>query len=260
MGEVDNRTSFDGNQINSLWYVLDDYCITDAIALSAGYEPKVVENNLNDHGFENTFPNYSIIKKLIFNAIYKGELPAQLIYDQNPNIRYVTDKNAFLDAVSQGRPFQDFVSSERAEPNWRESTISQSDLKEFLNSKGLSFPFHGEIDFDSALRKQVAELSNKLATAREQLSVSQKINKSVLLHENLRIALDILDLTWGEWTLNPKLPIPPQDYIKSKIKEKYPGLNETLVLSIDRVIAPFDRSKTKVDEAKAAFIAKLKAL
>lgn len=260
MNDAAYYTGPNDRQIESIWFVMDDYSVSDAVALSAGYNPKVIQNCLNDTYFENRFSNYTVMKKLIISAIQKGRLPAVLVYDKNPNVRYVTDKNAFVDAVAKGLPHDALVSSERAEPNWDESIISQDDLKSFLSAKGLNFPFNGEIDFDTALHQQVEQLSIKLVAAHEKIDELQKLNGAMLLGDNLRIAMTIQHKIWGEWILNPKSPIPAQDYIKSLIKEKYPDLNETLVTSIDRVIAPFDRSKSKVDEAKAAFLAKHKAL
>lgn len=241
-------------EIESIWYALDDYSVVDAIALAAGFNPKIISACLTDTYFERRFPNYTVFKKLIINSIVKGKLPAELVYDQNPKTRFVTDKNAFIDAYNQKKNYQDFVSSERAEPNWHESTISQDDLKAFLYAKGLNFPFDGEIDFDVSLQKQVEELSQQLVVTQQQLKELEQLDRIQPLGESLRIAVEIQQETWGKWVKNPSKPVPYQDAVIRLIETKYPNLNKTIVTSIERVIAPFERKKQYAEQAKKAFL------
>jgi hypothetical protein len=138
----------DMGEIDPIWNIADDFSVTDAAALVAGYNPTSVEQCKGDTFFYKAFPRYPIALKALTHAITNGKIQAAIRHaareygyaDQMADIDY--SECIYGRAVGTTREEDEALSSDhscfyKAFPDWALSTISRDELVRWLESRGV---------------------------------------------------------------------------------------------------------------------------
>ena len=135
-------------EIDSLWNLAEDFDITNAASLVAGYDPVMVERCKLDTSFDRTFPRYPIALRALTHAITNGRVKATLRYsareygyaDEMADLEYYEAN--FTKGVGTSAEMGENLSNDHScfyhpFPDWSLSTIARDDLMEWLRSRGI---------------------------------------------------------------------------------------------------------------------------
>lgn len=166
------------HEIDDLWNLCEDFSVTDAAALIAGYNPSMVERCANDTFFDRVFPRYEIALLALTNSIKNKKLAAAVRFaareyghaDQMADIEYSESEyvQSFgSTAEDDERLATDHSCFYKPFPNWKLSTVSRDDLVPWLSRRGVrtGFFFSDASDAPDYLDPCNPRYSKKLAAA-----------------------------------------------------------------------------------------------
>lgn len=179
---MDSYNEIEMHEIDELWCLSEDFSVTDAAALIAGYNPVMLERCLNDTYFDRVFSRYPVVMMGLCKAVSNGRIKANVRYSAR-EFGYV-DRLADIDAAecSDSWTFEHGTTKADDEsladdhscffksfPDWNLTTVSRDDLVAWLASQGVRTGFFfpnvkpsAEPDF---LDPQNPRYSRKLAAA-----------------------------------------------------------------------------------------------
>jgi hypothetical protein len=139
---------WEAEDIHSLWNLAEDFSITDAASLIAGYDPVMVERCKNDTFFDRTFFRYPVAFTALTHAIINGRVKATIRYsareygyaDEMADLEYY--EAHFMKGVGTSAEEGEILSNDNSYfyhpfPDWSVSTITRDDLMEWLRSRGI---------------------------------------------------------------------------------------------------------------------------
>jgi hypothetical protein len=149
--EVENSYR-EAEEIDSLWNLAEDFSITNAASLVAGYNPVMVERCMRDRLFEYGFFRYPIAFKALTHAITNGRLKASLRYSAREygyaDLREDLDQNEGGYETGYGRTAEEneILSNDHScfykqFPDWSLSSIARDDIMGWLRSRGIQDGF-----------------------------------------------------------------------------------------------------------------------
>lgn len=166
------------HKIDSLWNLHEDFSVTHAAALVAGYNPTTIDRCKDDFSFQDGYPKYSVTFNALTNAITNGRLRATL--------RYSAREYGYLDHLeeidraevglshgpgSTAKEGEELTSDNRyfykPTPDWSLSTVTRQDLIDWLTRRDIKseFFFPTATDRPGYLDPGNARYAPKLAAA-----------------------------------------------------------------------------------------------
>lgn len=148
------------DEIDSLWNLHDDFSVTHAAALVAGYNPTTIDRCKDDSSFQEAYPKYSVTFNALTNAITNGRLHAALRYlaREYGNLDFLEE----LDRAEMGLPYGPGSTAKEGEeltsdgryfykptPDWSVSTVTRDDLIDWLTRRGVKSGFFFPMAADS---------------------------------------------------------------------------------------------------------------
>lgn len=140
------------DEIDSLWNLHEDFSVTHAAALVAGYNPTTIDRCKDDSSFQEAYPKYSVTFNALTNAITNGRLYAALRY---PAREYgYLDQLEEIDRAEMGLPHGPGSTAKEGEeltsdcryfykptPDWSLSTVTRDDLIDWLTRRDIKSEF-----------------------------------------------------------------------------------------------------------------------
>jgi len=150
---MDQYNEIEMHEIDELWCLLEDFRVTDAAALIAGYNPVMLQRCRNDTYFDRVFGRYHVAMEGLCNAVSNGRITANIRHSAR-EFGYV-DHLADIDAaestswiVEHGTTkADDEILAEdhscffKPFPDWSMTTVSRDDLVIWLASRGVRTGF-----------------------------------------------------------------------------------------------------------------------
>lgn len=177
---LDNYDSVEMHNIDELWNLSEDFCVTDAAALIAGYNPVMLQRCEKDTYFEQVFDRFPVVLSALCKAVTNGRIKA--------NIRHSAREYGYADQVvdyeaneamfetGYGRTAEegerladDHSCFFKSFPDWNLTTVSRDDLVAWLASRGVRtgffFPDAKPSDEPDFLDPKNPRYTRKLAAA-----------------------------------------------------------------------------------------------
>lgn len=169
------------HEIDDLWCLSEDFSVTDAAALIAGYNPVMVQCCRNDTNFDRVFSRYPVVMEGLCKAVSNGRIKANIRYSAR-EFGYV-DHLADIDSaeseswiVEHGTTkAEDEILADdhscffKSFPDWNLTTVSRDDLVVWLASRGIRtgffFPDAKSSDAPDYLDPNHSRYSHKLAAS-----------------------------------------------------------------------------------------------
>ena len=150
---MDHYNEIEMHEIDELWCLSEDFSVTDAAALIAGYNPVMVQRCMNDTYFDRVFSQFQIVMTGLCKAITNGRVKAKIRHSAR-EYGYV-DRLADIDAAestswvlepgttkSDDETMADDQSCFfKSYPDWHLTTVSRDDLIAWLANRGVRTGF-----------------------------------------------------------------------------------------------------------------------
>lgn len=163
---------FDEFEIDSLWYLHDEFTVDQAAALIAGYDPGHVARCRNDTNFETSFPRLYPAQTALINAINAKRLKATI--RRNAHLQGWDEEPCDDEKVRPLDPIDDDWRRNYKQsviycesPDWGKTTVALNDVRAWLASRGVKtgFFFPTATDAPDYLDPGNARYALKLAAA-----------------------------------------------------------------------------------------------
>lgn len=178
---MDYYNEVETHEIDDLWRLSEDFSVTDAAALIAGYNPVMLQRCSNDSHFDRVFDRYHVVMEGLCKAVSNGRIKASIRYSARKfgYVDHLADTDAAESELSIAQPGTAKAEDEELAddhscffkrfPDWNLTTVSRDDLVAWLASRGVKPGFFfpdakpsGDLDF---LDPKHPRYTRKLAAA-----------------------------------------------------------------------------------------------
>lgn len=155
---MDQYNEIEMHEIDELWCLSEDFYVSDAAALIAGYNPQMLQRCRNDTYFDRVFGRYHVVMDGLCGAISNGRIKANIRYSAR-EYGYVdhladidsAESTSFILERGTTKGDDEILADDhscffKSFPDWGLTTVSRDDLKTWLASRGVrsGFFFQGD--------------------------------------------------------------------------------------------------------------------
>ncbi len=150
---LDSYNEIEMHEIDELWNLSEDFSVTDAAALIAGYNPVMVARCMNDTHFDRTSSRFEVVMSGLCKAITNDRIKANIRYsareygyvDQMADIDHAEVTSWVLEHGTTKEDDESLANDHscfyKNFPNWSLTTIRREDLIAWLSSRGVKTGF-----------------------------------------------------------------------------------------------------------------------